>query len=318
MRLSRTAVAPVLWVAARVGVGVALVTVVAVNCFGTYGASLFLGVPFAAGAVATLLHGRGRPLRFLEALTVTMVTACLAGLVLLLTGSEGLVCIVMSLPICLPMVCLGGLVANRVRLDLTQAMSEIKISAAAFLPLCLALTLEALADRQPDLREVTTRVEIEADAMTVWETVVAFPPMEAARSFPFSWGIAYPTAATIDGQGVGALRRCEFNTGAFVEPITAWEEGRLLEFDVTSSPPPLIETSLYGALDLPHLHGTFEALRGRFHLEPREDGRVILTGTTWYRQKLWPQFYWNPIADELVHRIHRRVLLHIQEQAEDR
>jgi uncharacterized protein (UPF0548 family) len=69
-------------------------------------------------------------------------------------------------------------------------------------------------------------------------------------------------------------------------------------------------------LDLPHLSGTFESKRGRFLLEKTEQGTVILTGTTWYSQKLWPQFYWNRVADPIVHRIHRRVLRHIKSIAE--
>jgi hypothetical protein len=47
------------------------------------------------------------------------------------------------------------------------------------------------------------------------------------RAAPPGWlyaaGVAYPLRARIHGEGVGAVRHCEFTTGAFVEPITAWE-----------------------------------------------------------------------------------------------
>ncbi|MEZ6014545.1 MAG: hypothetical protein R3F49_05485 [Planctomycetota bacterium] len=40
-------------------------------------------------------------------------------------------------------------------------------------------------------------------------------------------------------------------------------------------------------------------------------GRVLLEGTTWYTHDLTPAWYWGPISDRLIHRIHRRVLDHI-------
>ncbi|NBP97360.1 MAG: hypothetical protein EBU25_05975 [Burkholderiaceae bacterium] len=36
----------------------------------------------------------------------------------------------------------------------------------------------------------------------------------------------------IVGKGVGSVRHCNFTTGSFVEPITVWDEAKLLKFDV--------------------------------------------------------------------------------------
>jgi hypothetical protein len=115
---------------------------------------------------------------------------------------------------------------------------------------------------------------------------------------------------------VGALRLCHFSTGAFVEPITVWEPGRRLAFDVLSNPPPMTELSPYGDVEPPHLRDTFVSERGEFLLEEDGHGGVRLQGTTWYRQGLWPQAYWNWIADASIHGIHRRVLEHIRASAE--
>jgi hypothetical protein len=55
--------------------------------------------------------------------------------------------------------------------------------------------------------------------------------LQAAPVPPPVWiyglGVAYPLRARIEGEGVGAVRHCEFTTGAFVEPITAWEPVKL-------------------------------------------------------------------------------------------
>jgi hypothetical protein len=85
---------------------------------------------------------------------------------------------------------------------------------------------------------------------------------------------------------------------------------------VTACPLPLQELSLYEHVDAPHLHGHMLSRRGQFLLTPRADGSVVLEGTTWYSHSLSPQWYWGPISDYIVHRIHERVLAQIQHTAE--
>lgn len=165
------------------------------------------------------------------------------------------------------------------------------------------------------MRDVTTRVIVNAPIHRVWETVVAFPKIAEPPTGVFRWGIAYPIEARIDGTGVGAVRHCIFSTGPFVEPITHWEEPNWLAFDVEESPAPMKELSLYENIDAPHLHGHMVSHRGEFRLT-EQDGKVLLEGTTWYTHTLEPQWYWGPISDYLIHRIHERVLSHIQRVAE--
>src|SRR5690606_14235181 len=130
-------------------------------------------------------------------------------------------------------------------------------------------------------------------------------------------GIAYPVRATIEGRGVGAIRRCSFNTGDFVEPIEVWAEPRLLAFSVLESAQPMIEWNpLHEHVHAAHLHGFFVAQRGQFELLPQQDGTTVLRGTTWYSHGLYPAAYWRLWSDYLVHTIHLRVLHHIRERAE--
>jgi hypothetical protein len=41
-------------------------------------------------------------------------------------------------------------------------------------------------------------------------------------------------------------------------------------------------------------------------------------GTTWYTNRMWPAAYWSLWSDAIIHRIHGRVLRHIQQLAESR
>jgi hypothetical protein len=131
----------------------------------------------------------------------------------------------------------------------------------------------------------------------------------------FRAGVAYPLRARIVGHGVGAVRYCEFSTGAFVEPITAWEPPALLAFDVTTNPPPLREWSPW-RIHPPHLDNFLVSHGGRFKLIPLPGGGTRLEGTTWYEHRMWPRQYWRWWSDFLIHRIHRRVLEHVRSLSE--
>lgn len=130
--------------------------------------------------------------------------------------------------------------------------------------------------------------------------LAAFPEIGSPPGGIFDYGIAYPIRATIEGTGVGAIRRCTFNTGDFVEPITAWEAPRRLAFDVVENPLPMKEWSFWGEIDTPHLHGFMVSERGQFRLTEQPDGTVLLEGTTWYHQNLWPNTYWGTVSDQII------------------
>jgi hypothetical protein len=150
----------------------------------------------------------------------------------------------------------------------------------------------------------------------VWKHVVAFDDITEEPAWYFRGGIAYPLRATIAGTGVGAIRRCEFSTGAFVEPITAWDEPHRLAFDVTSQPPPLRELSIYNKVYAPHIDGYFTSSRGEFRLIPTASGGTRLEGHTWYSVAISPQGYWRVMSEVILHRIHRRVLDQVKREAE--
>ena len=146
--------------------------------------------------------------------------------------------------------------------------------------------------------------------------MVAFPPLDEPREWLFRTGVAYPVGAVIEGRGPGAVRRCRFSTGEFVEPITMWEPGRRLAFDVAAQPEPMRELHPWADPHPPHLDGTFESVRGEFRLDPLPGGRTRLSGTTWYRVHMGPQAYWAVWSDAILHRVHGRVLNHVKGLAE--
>src|SRR5438876_647539 len=166
------------------------------------------------------------------------------------------------------------------------------------------------------LYEVDDSVVVAAPPAAVWRNVVSFSELPPPTEALFWLGIAYPIRARIDGVGAGAIRRCEFSTGTFVEPIRAWDAPARLSFDITAQPVPLRELSPYGTIAPPHLQGYFRARRGAFRLTALPRGRTLLVGATWYELDIEPRGYWKVPANAIVSAIHRRVLLHIKRLTE--
>lgn len=295
------------------GVALGLVTLFLITRVqGAYTLGLFLGTPFAMGIFSAFLLNRQHDASDWETTSVASLTVfVLAGIVFLL-AAEGVVCMLMALPIALG-ACATGAVLGRQIADRGQRRLPPAFTALLLLPLSAALEP---ATSGKTVHEVRSAVEIDAAPAKVWSHVVAFSPIPEPREALFRLGIAYPKYARIDGQGVGAVRYCVFSTGAFVEPITAWEEGRRLAFDVAESPAPLRELSIYANVSPPHLDGYLRSKRGEFRFVALPDGRTRLEGSTWYELEMAPEGYWQVFSDHLIHRIHMRVLEHIKQETE--
>jgi uncharacterized membrane protein YhaH (DUF805 family) len=289
-------------VGAALGLGMLVFTV---RVLATYGLSLFMGTPFVVGVVTAFLFCQTYPASRRETFEVVAMTSLLVAGAAFALGTEGAICLLMLMPLGLGPAFMGAVVGRWI-----ATYQPRSTRGAALLALALPLS-SALEDPGPaSVREVVTALEIDASPEVVWRNVVAFPPLAEPTEPLFRLGIAYPVRAEIHGEGVGAIRECVFSTGSFVEPITAWEPGRRLAFDVVASPPPLRELTPY-RVDPPHLDGYLVPVRGEFRLVPLPNGRTRLEGSTWYEQRLRPEGYWVLFSDAIISRIHTRVLEHI-------
>lgn len=278
-----------------------------------YGGGIFVGTPFAIGVIAGYAMNLTRLRTLGETAWGCGYLLLAAGAACLLLAFEGLLCIFMAAPILIPLVWLGML--------LGRSLARIGAGTSAA-GVFLILPGGMLAfDQRPNAtpeREIVSSVEVAAPPEVVWRHVVAFSDLPPPRHWMFALGIAHPVRARIEGSGVGAVRRCEFSTGPFVEPITHWEEPRRLAFRVTEHPLPMKELSPWGDIHPPHLDGWFRATRGEFRLVPLPGGRTRLEGSTWYALDLAPETYWRLWAETLVHAIHDEVLEHVKSLAEQR
>ena len=282
----------------------------------TYGWGLFIALPFCLGMFAVLLYSYHAPRSFSECMTVALLPIAVVGIVLLAVAIEGLICILMAAPLAVFLAIVGGSLGYGI-----QAAHWLKKGTPAMLSVALLLTpalmtVEHVVKPQPSTFVVKSAIEVNAPPEAVWKEVVAFAEIPPPKEMLFRAGVAYPIRAEITGHGPGAVRRCVFSTGAFVEPIRIWDEPHLLRFGVAANPAPLNELSPYGQIEPAHLHGYFESHQGQFLLTELPGGRTRLEGTTWYSHTMWPETYWHLWSNYIIHRIHMRVLEHIRTQVE--
>ena len=287
--------------------------VVGLYGFANYGAVLFFATPLVMGMVAGFLYNRPVAHSTSATLGLGALVMVAAGGVLVALAFEGLICLVMAVPIVMPLSIAGALLGKWIAEATRAGLAQLT---AVVLALPILAGAESLVSSTPEY-EVLTAVDVAAPPAVVWQRIVSFPDIPPPDDWFFRSGIACPLRARIEGTGVGAVRHCEFTTGDFVEPITVWDEPRRLAFDVTDQPDPMVELSPWRHVHPPHLvDRSLRSRRGEFRLVDLGDGRTRLEGRTWYVFDMHPQGYWTLWSDLSIHRIHRRVLDHIKCLAE--
>lgn len=290
-----------------------VLTVLSVYGLAQYGWGLFVGIPFFLGLNSVLIYGVHEPRPLGKCLLVALIGVALVGVVIFFIAIEGLICLLMAAPLASVLALFGGFIGFL--LQRRESYSANVFPALLFFFPGM-LVIEPAIHSEPPRMEVKTSVIVDADRATVWKNVVSFSELPPPTERLFKAGIAYPIRAEIQGQGVGAIRQCVFSTGAFVEPITIWDEPRLLRFDVSAQPRVMDEWSVYPNLRPPHVETYLVSRQGQFLLTEMADGRTLLEGTTVYQNRFWPAPYWRLWSDFIIHRIHHRVLVHIKDLSE--
>lgn len=286
---------------------------ISINVFGDYGWSVFIFIPFIIGFLPAYLTGNKIEIKKSTAYGLSFITLGLAVLALLVFAVEGLICIAMASPLLVIAVWIGSYLGFT--FSNSNHINPSNLSLLLLLASFSCMSFDYLYEPKT-LFSVRTEITVNAPVERVWDNVIVFDELEEPVDWIFKTGISYPTHATITGNGVGAIRYCNFTTGSFVEPITTWDEPNLLRFDVKDQPIPMNELNPFWEVNPPHLDGYFKSHKGQFKLIKINDNQTLLEGTTWYTIDIHPENYWKVWSDFIIHRIHKRVLNHIKDEAE--
>lgn len=226
-------------------------------------------------------------------------------------GWEGMICIVMALPVMLVAATLGGIAARLLPRSRTAA------AVVVVLPFVVA-PIEAMLDTGAEIHETATRIEIRSPESTVWTNIVQVPPIgegEFRPRFIHKIGFPRPLAALSEGEGVGSIRTATFVGGVtFVETVHDWNRNRDLAFSIRALTDriPAVTLDEHVTIGGPY----FDVLDGRYRIEPLGDDRVLLHLTSRYRLSTGVDFYAAPWCDYVMRNIQETILEVIRDRCE--
>jgi uncharacterized protein YndB with AHSA1/START domain len=279
-------------------------------------AFLFL-VPFALGMLTAALVPRDTRLPWLYWLFTPWISVGLMLMAAAVLALEGAICIVMASPVLMAMGMLGGAaVGLTVTIRRQRAAPRPMVVAALVLPFLFG-PAEARMPPADDVRTVTTIVDIDAPPDVVWRHVVRVPWIgegEQRTGLFQKIGIPRPLEATLDGEGVGALREARFAGGIrFHERITEWEPQHRLGFTITADADSIPVDVLDAHVRVGGEH--FDVDFGRFTLEPHGRGtRLRLESRHHVRTHL--NFYAHLWTDAVMRDIQSNICRVIRRRAE--
>ena len=149
---------------------------VSVYLLKSYGASLYLGTPLLMGAIAAYLHNRTTARGYLASAGLGMASLLVGGVALLLFALEGLICVLMAVPLMLPLGALGGLLGKAIA-DSNRRPSHEMMAVIVMLPILAAAEAFFMPSRTE--YEVMTAVEIDAPPESCLGACRRFPGFTA-------------------------------------------------------------------------------------------------------------------------------------------
>jgi hypothetical protein len=225
-------------------------------------------------------------------------------------GLSGLICIVMALPIIVPLIFLGYIIVH-----LTKKYKEIKsterlsILVLPLLPFLIAAPTEHFLKTEKEvIMEVKTEQIFNYPPEQVYDAIKSVDTLDAEKTFLMYLDLPIPTKCVLEKEEIGGLRTCyfdpgnlsnaDFGGGTITERITELERGRMLKMEV-------IDYTLIGRNWL----GFKEAI---YRFEKIGSSKCKMTRVTTYTSVLTPRFYWEPLERLGIQQEHQFVFKNLE------
>jgi hypothetical protein len=273
-------------------------------------------MPFALGCLAVYIAEVKRAQRVWTWIWLPWlsVLAALGGTLLALL--EGVICIVMFLPIGLLLGSLGGVVGGlAARFVRSRRRQTVTLACILVLPF-LTGPWEKHVFYAWEARQVENVIDIQAPPEVVWrniERVRAIRSGELPRSWAHAIGFPDPIEATLSHPGVGGVRNASFAGNlVFIETIDVWEPGRRLGFTIAAETDKIPATTLDEHVRIGGEY--FDVLRGEYRLEPLTKNVTRLhlssqhrlsTDFNWYAH-LWTDAVMSDLQKRILHVVQQR------------
>lgn len=252
---------------------------------------VFLFVPFCTGlAIAFMSKGK-------LAVWITTFTSLIFSLgVLVFTGVEGWLCVLMAFPILFIAIGMGTAVGYAIAENIIKDYGNISVIAA-----CVGLmSLAGWATSQradSELLVVQTSMDFHAPMTRVWDAVTEVGPVEGNAATLRIVGLPVPYHCTLAEDGT---RVCYFEQGQMVQKVTVSEYGKSFQIDIVEA--------LHVRDWLTFIDAGYEFIE--------HDGYVQVIRTDRIKSTLRPRWYWHWFETKCIQLEHRYVMSWMRTKAE--
>jgi hypothetical protein len=275
-------------------------------------------MPIALGCISVYIAEIQRPQQVRLWFFLPWLSMLAALVVLLALALEGVICIVMLLPIGLPLASIGGaLGGSSARVVKSRRAKRLTMACVMVLPL-LASPWEQQVFYQWETRRVENTIDIQSPPEVIWRNIERVPPIRR-EELPPSWahmiGIPDPIEATLSHEGIGGVRNGYFAKGVqFVETIDVWEPGRRLAFTIVAQTNKIPATTLDEHVTVGGPH--FDMLRGEYRLETLAHGVTRLHLSSRHRVSTDFNWYAHLWTDAVMSDLQKRILYVLQQRCQ--
>ncbi|MEO6435093.1 MAG: DUF805 domain-containing protein, partial [Tepidisphaeraceae bacterium] len=153
-------------------------TLLAAGVMRDYGWGLFVGMPFVVGMVSAILYGYREPRTLAQCFGTSILACIVASATLILFAIEGAGCLIMLMPLALPVAMMGSALGYSIQ-NRPERPGQANTLWAVTLVLPMIIIAESSSPRPPAVFVVTTCVEVAAASEQVWPNVIAFGEIDA-------------------------------------------------------------------------------------------------------------------------------------------
>ncbi|MFZ6653634.1 hypothetical protein [Undibacterium sp. TJN19] len=234
--------------------------------------------PFSVGAVAVLLAAGKQPISVGKQISIASTSMLLFLFTMFILLFEGLICIILVLPVFLVAAIIGGVIAGAIHNHLRP--SRATLPCFALLPLLLG-PVEAHLPPATSEQQVSSVIQIQASPEEVFDqlaTVRDIAPGELGFAFVHLIGLPKPVEANMAGTGVGAVRRSDWEKNVhFEEIITTWQRPYAMHYKFHMLPGGIPRDALDRHVEMGGEY--FNVLDGGFDLRARDGGTELRLST---------------------------------------
>ncbi|HMK18002.1 MAG TPA: hypothetical protein VK492_07385 [Chitinophagaceae bacterium] len=239
---------------------------------------------------------------------ISLVIAVMMGLtlfffLLLTAGFEGLICVIMLLPIFIPIVLIGILIGYNLRKRSlkTEKKNIIKISLYPLIVLLFSGGIEHFFSNKFENAKVESTIYLPYKASTVYDFIKSVDTLAGKRSLLMNLGLSVPQKCVLEKEEVGAKRTCYFENGTIEEKVTDIKRGKFIKMKVTDYKLPGFKWLKFD---------------DAIYLFTQEGDSTKLTRITTYQSQLKPRIYWEFWEKQAIEAQHEYVLNDLKRRLE--